>query len=288
MIITHLGGGLGNQLFQYAIGRKMSLKNKDVFKLDISAYDVKNPRAYGLKHFNIIENIASPEEIKKIKLPYGQISRYIRGFKSRILRIKNIRFKPHVLNKNGDVYIDGFWQSEKYFIDIASTIRQDFKLRHKMGHSAEIAYEDIRKTAVPVSLHVRRGDYVQDKKTTQYHGGCSPEYYKKALDILKKKLGGDADGKIRLFVFSDDIEWVRKNMSFPYPTTFVSNPAIPDYEELILMSRCAHHIIANSSFSWWGAWLNPSSQKIVIAPERWFNTSQSIYRDVVPSSWIKI
>lgn len=288
MIITRLNGGLGNQMFQYALGRKMSIKNKDVFKLDVSDYTSKNPRAYGLKHFNIIENIATQEEIRETKLPYGTISKITILLKKRVLRIFNIEFNPKTLEKKGNIYLDGFWQSEKYFNDIDETIRQDFKLRRKMGHSAEIACDNIQKTAIPVSIHIRRGDYVQDAKTNNYHGTCSQAYYEKALAALADKLPKKDLEKMHLFAFSDDIEWAKKNLSFPYPTTFVSNPAIPDYEELILMSKCNHHIIANSSFSWWSAWLNPNPQKIVIAPGRWFNTKPGTYKDIVPNSWIKI
>lgn len=288
MIITRLNGGLGNQMFQYAIGRKLSLLNKTVLKLDISDFKKQNLRNYGLKHFNIIENIATPKEISKTKTPYGFISKTISALNKKILRKFNIGFDPRVLNKKDNTYLDGFWQSEKYFEDISDIIRQDFRLSRKMSHSAEIAYEKIKKTEISVSVHIRRGDYVHNKKTGNYHGTCSLEYYKMATEKLSKKLGKNVTGKIHLFIFSDDIYWVRKNLSFPYRTTFVSNPSIPDYEELILMSKCKHHIIANSSFSWWGAWLNPDPQKIVIAPAKWFNTKPNTYKDIVPNSWIKI
>ncbi|HAO65044.1 TPA: alpha-1,2-fucosyltransferase [Candidatus Taylorbacteria bacterium] len=285
MIISHLGGGLGNQIFQYAIGRKLSIKNNDTLKLDISAYTEKNPRAYGLAHFKIVENIATPEEIKRTKLPFGILSRLYRAFKARILKIRNVRYKPRVLNKTGNVYLSGFWQSEKYFSDIADTIRNDLTLKDRMASAASFAAEAIQKTPVSVSVHVRRTDYVSDK----YFVTCSPEYYQTAISRLSKQLPGGQADQIQLFIFSDDIEWVKQNMHFDYPITYISNPSIiQDYEELVLMSKCSHHIIANSSFSWWGAWLNPNPNKIVIAPSKWFNTNPSTYRDVVPYSWIKI
>jgi hypothetical protein len=183
---------------------------------------------------------------------------------------------------------DGFYQSEKYFKNIADVIRQDFKLLNKMSWGAQMAYDSMQKVTIPVSVHIRRGDYVQNAKTNQIYGSCSPEYYNKALATLAEKLGEDAAKEMHLFVFSDDIEWVKNNLPLPYPATFVSNPSIQDYEELTLMSKCNHHIVANSSFSWWGAWLNPSSQKIMIAPAKWTNGKPSSYKDIVPNSWTKI
>jgi hypothetical protein len=157
-----------------------------------------------------------------------------------------------------------------------------------MSHSAEIMFSIMQKADISISIHIRRGDYVQNKKTGKHHGNCSSEYYKNALDEILSKLSKGQRENVRLFIFSDDIEWARKNLSFACPSVFVSNPATPDYEELVLMSKCSHHIIANSSFSWWGAWLDSNPQKIVIAPAKWFNTRQSLYKDIVPSSWIKI
>ena len=287
MIITHLEGGLGNQFFQYAIGRKLSLKNKELFKLDLSSYTSKNPRTYGLKRFNIIENIATAKDLRNI-FPIGSVSNFWWKFKKLVLRTINTHLEPHILNKKNNIYLDGFWQSEKYFSDISDTIRQDFKLRKAMSHASEIAYNRIKTTDISVSMHIRRGDYVQDKKTSTYHGICGAEYYEKAIAVLIAKLPHDSQKKVNLFVFSDDIDWVKRHSSFAYPVNFVSNPAIPDYEELILMSKCTHHIIANSSFSWWGAWLNPNPQKIVVAPAKWFNAKPSTYKDIVPNSWIKI
>lgn len=280
MIITRLNGGLGNQMFQYALGRKMSIKNNSLFKLDVSDYTSCNPRAYGLSHFNIIENIATVRE--------SQNAKRLSWFKRKILRKFNVGFDPKILNKKDDIYLDGFWQSEKYFNDVEEIIRQDFKLRRKMSHSAEIMLDMIQNAEVSISIHIRRGDYVESSKTNEYHGTCSAEYYNKALILLAEKLPKNDLAKIHLFVFSDDIEWVKKNLSFPYAATFVSNPSIPDYEELILMSRCSHHIIANSSFSWWGSWLNANPQKIVIAPKKWFDTKPNVYKDIAPNSWIKI
>ena len=134
-------------------------------------------------------------------------------------------------------------------------------------------------------MHVRRGDYANDPNTNKYWGTCGIEYYLEALKYITSKAGNNS---MYIFIFSDDIEWVKENMPLQYAATFVSSPEIKDYEELILMSQCDHHIIANSSFSWWGAWLDPKSDKIVIAPKRWTIKDEKNFRDIVPSSWIRI
>lgn len=280
MIISQLAGGLGNQMFQYALGRSLALRNNDMLKLDVSNYTSNNvSRTYKLDHFQIKAEIASPAEIKRLQPHPLLISRLIRAFKFRILKIENVSFKPKLLQRKGDIYLEGYWQSEKYFTDIAETIRQDFSLKAKMVGAAEDLDQEIGKTAHPVSLHVRRGDYVANP----LFNTCSPAYYQTALRLINDRVADP-----RFFIFSDDIAWVREHLKLPTSAYFVSDPTIDDYEELALMSRCHHHIIANSSFSWWGAWLNPRPDKIVVAPKLWFSVSPKMYKDIVPTSWIKI
>ncbi|OJI09281.1 MAG: alpha-1,2-fucosyltransferase [Candidatus Vogelbacteria bacterium CG10_big_fil_rev_8_21_14_0_10_49_38] len=286
MIITQLTGGLGNQLFQYACGRALSLSNGDVLKLDLGNYAQENSaRQYQLGHFGIEEQIASPEEIAKVRRQLPVISRLIRAFRFRILKVEYVSFKPHLLKKTGDVYLEGYWQSEKYFSSIADTIRQDFRLKDGMGSPADRVAQEISQEKWPVSLHLRRGDYVADPKTKALLNICSPAYYQKAIDLMLRRYPDS-----RFFVFSDDIEWAKANLLLPTATDFVSAPEIMDYEELILMSYCHHHIIANSSFSWWGAWLNSRTDKIVVAPLVWSRgrKSKKIYKDIIPESWIRI
>jgi hypothetical protein len=129
---------------------------------------------------------------------------------------------------------------------------------------------------------VRRGDYINDAKTKRYHGICDENYYVKALEYVMLKTGKG----IRIFIFSDDINWVRDNMHLSYPIIYVSSPRIMDHEEMILMSLCEHHIIANSSFSWWGAWLGQNRDKIVVAPTQWTSSKTSTELDVLPAGWI--
>ncbi len=283
MIITRLGGGLGNQMFQYTIGRALALKNNDVLKLDISTYTPEYPRQYGLKHFNIDEHFATPEESRKLRLPYGFFSRVIRSFRARVLRQFYVGYHPEVMERKGDVFLEGFWKNEKYFLDIEQVIRKDFTLKNPLSAMSRAFKEKIQAERISVSLHVRRGDYVNDEKTGIYHGVCSPEYYRKAIEKIKEKCPA-----FILFVFSDDILWVKENMKFDIPAVYVSHKDIPDYEELVLMSLCSHNIIANSTFSWWGAWLNANPEKIIIAPYRWLAKTGDDHYKEVPDSWIKI
>ena len=288
MILINLKGGLGNQLFQYACGRALSVRNNDEVTIDITQYKRQNRidtiRQYALSPFKISTRIATPLEIKHIKYPYGLISKSIRFVRTKVLRQFNVNYTPRILKQRGNIYLDGFFQTEKYFADIRPTLISEISLKAPWGQSAHVVANQIRNAPNSVSLHVRRGDYVQDTKTNQHHGTCGAHYYAHALEVLAEKIGAN----IHLFIFSDDIEWVRANLTLPYPTTYVSDTSIPDYEELMLMSLCSHNIIANSSFSWWGAWLNQNSGKIVIAPREWVRTGKHNFRDIVPDSWIRI
>lgn len=286
MIIIKLSGGLGNQMFQYAFGRAFSVKNSIEFKLDISGYPKQTLRQYKLNNFNIIENLATEEDLKKIKNPYGILSKIKRViWDQKILRQFHVGYEPELFKKQDETYFDGFFQNERYFIDIQEIIRKEFTLKYPMGESAKKSLELIQQSPTPISFHVRRGDYVLDEKTKKYHGGCSEEYYANALKLIKEGV----ENNISVFVFSDDIEWVKKNIKINARTFYVSNDTIQDFEEIMLMSKCHHHIIANSSFSWWGAWLNNRSDKKVIAPKVWLARSKDKeHNNVVPNHWIRI
>jgi hypothetical protein len=306
MIIINFKGGLGNQLFQYAAGCALLLRqqekntsvnkdnyaeNKDlssILKLDITGYGENNGidtmRHYSLSPFNIKAEIATRKEIRKLKYPYGIISKGWRFFKAKVLRQFNTNFHQRIFDARGPLYLDGFFQTEKYFKDKEKEIRADLTLKNPLGQEAQKASARIQNAGNSVSLHVRRGDYVSDPKTNQRHGLCGPNYYSQALERMTSKIGKD----ITVFVFSDGIDWVKENMPIPFPAVYVSSSEIADYEELIIMSQCHHHIIANSSFSWWGAWLNPRPDKVIIAPSQWVRTTRFDLKDIVPSGWIRI
>lgn len=299
MIIVKLKGGLGNQMFQYACGRALSLRSGRPLYLDVSNYSEhggfgqkkETPRLYGLHRFNIVGEVLEgnlPHSDNKIISLTKQISTKIYR---KVFDKYNIGFNPHVLERlserarRGDtVILDGSWWSEKYFEDAEDIIRKDLSLRYPLGDVARVVENEIRHAKSggnrTVSIHIRRGDYVLNPETNSYHGVCSKEYYSEALKAI--------EGTKNLFVFSDDIHWVKENMQFPFQTSYVSQPGIEDYEELILMSQCSDHIIANSSFSWWAAWLDARPNKIVVAPLKWTQAEIADSEAMIPESWIRI
>jgi len=283
MIIVNIKGGLGNQMFQYAFARALSLRKKAPFKLDISSYPKQDLRSYTLSNFNIEEHIASPQEVRQYKYPYGALSKAWRFFSTKILRRFHIGFEPQLLHGSTGAYYDGYFQSEDYFIDFEETIRSDFTPSKPLPLLVSNLISRIQSDSASVSLHIRRGDYVTNASANSHHGLPTIEYYQAAADYLSDHISKD----IKIYVFSDDIDWAKENLSLGYPTQFVSSPDIKDYEELFIMAACKHNIIANSSFSWWAAWLNPNQQKMVIAPSRWLAGKPDPYK-TVPSTWIRL
>jgi hypothetical protein len=292
MIISQLIGGLGNQMFQYAIARRLAIFHNVPLKLDTTEFRQYPLRTYGLGHFKIQGEPATENEIARFKRTgIAAILFRLKIFpdffkpynKRRLLREQSFDFDPHILLAPNDVYLEGYWQSEKYFKDIEKIIHQDFTLSGEPDNLNKQMAEKI-KNCEAVSLHIRRGDYVSNPVTTAYHGICSEEYYQEAISKLESYVKNP-----HFFVFSDDMEWVKENLETGYPTTLMDfNGSEKDYSDLHLMSLCQHHIIANSSFSWWGAWLSKYSEKIVIAPKKWFNVESINTHDLYPESWIKI
>jgi hypothetical protein len=275
-------GGLGNQLFQYAAGRRVAQKNGVPLKIDISPFSKYTLHKFGLHPFNISAGIATPDEIASVANVWQRVSSLYKPYYLRpIVKEQFFHFDPNILNLSGDVYLDGFWQSEKYFKDIEGLIHNELAIKIKPdAGNIKIANEIANSNAI--SLHVRRGDYVNNSKTNEVHGTCSLEYYGEATEIIARQIPNP-----HFFIFSDDPDWVQKNLIIDYATTYVTNnDADKNYEDLRLMSFCQHHIIANSSFSWWGAWLNPSSEKIVVAPKKWFGITERNSQDLIPEGWI--
>ena len=262
MKIINLKGGLGNQMFQYAYGRALELSGKKIL-FNTSFFNgtkakIDTARDYKLNNFNI-----------ETKTNFSDESHPIFSFIDKVLS------KLHL--KKYD-----YWQNERFFKTIESNIRSEFKLKKPLDNKFDNIVKQIENTP-SVALHVRRGDYVNDKKTQIIHDVCGLEYYSKSIDIMRGQINNPV-----FFVFSDDIDWVSKNLEVPYPSFWVSNLEGKDYEELILMSKCKHNIIANSSFSWWGAWLNSNPDKIVVAPKQWLVNRTSNEVDVLPKTWIQI
>ncbi len=284
MIIIKLQGGLGNQLFQYAFGRALAIRRNTTCKLDLTAYSISGyNRKYLLDQFAITVPIATPSEINRLKNPYGVLSKVLRKIKSKATYHNTNKFNPKAYNISGDAYLQGFWETEKYFKDIEPIIRKEFTLKNGYGIGAQKVKQSILSAGdQSVSLHVRRTDVSGDTSNPHY-GMTEPYYYKKAVERIRQSVPNPL-----FFIFSDDIEWCKTNIIPNEKVVFVTGQGLKDYEELFLMSECRHHIIANSTFSWWAAWLNPRADKTVIAPKHWIRGPIENYKDTVPESWITI
>jgi hypothetical protein len=283
---------MGNQMFQYAAGRALALKKRNNFRLDVSDF-ARYPLHNGFelrRIFNIPEEDATESEVRKIlEWQYPKILRtatkrsWMKPF-----RATGFIVEPHfeywrgIENTPDDCYLLGYWQSDKYFAEAASEISQAFTFRLPLGERNGQLTERIQ-ASNSVSLHVRRGDYVSDPRTSQVNGACSMDYYEAAVGYVAQRVP-----EPHFFIFSDDIAWVRENLRVGHLCTYVDNNKGSDsYNDMRLMSFCRHNIVANSSFSWWGAWLNRSGDKIVIAPQRWFANGGNI-KDLIPQSWVRL
>ncbi|MHB8651999.1 MAG: alpha-1,2-fucosyltransferase [Minisyncoccota bacterium] len=298
MIITRLSGGIGNQLFQYAFGRSLSLETTTNLKLDLSSFgEQKNSRAYKLNAFNIRAEVATHDNFKSIgvldparrdmlhrtmRWIHRAMEYFVPLSKKKFIIEPSFRFQPELLTISQSCYLSGVWQTEKYFARIADILREEITPKEDPGAATKAWIQNTRECN-SVSLHVRRGDYVTNAKTHQFHGVCSPPYYQRAMNFIDQKISHPV-----YFIFSDDMEWVRKNFQIPGRVVYVSDKKIPDHEELLIMSSCKHHIIANSSFSWWGAWLNTDPKKIVIAPRKWFAVESIPTQDLIPDTWVTL
>ncbi|WP_158303673.1 alpha-1,2-fucosyltransferase [Methanosphaerula palustris] len=192
-------------------------------------------------------------------------------------------FDKAILTVPDNVYLDGYWQTEKYFKDIEEILRREVTLKDEPD-SINLEMAERIQACHSVSLHVRRGDYVSNPTTQQFHGCCSIDYYNRAISLIEEKVDDPS-----FFIFSDDLPWAKENLDIPGEKTFVAhNGPEKEYCDLWLMSLCQHHIIANSSFSWWGAWLGQDAEKMVIAPRRWALSESFDTSDIIPDSWITI
>jgi hypothetical protein len=283
MIIINLKGGIGNQMFQYAFGKKLSLKNSDVLKLEIDGLERANAigdiyRPFSLGAFNVTAEVATAEEVQQLKYPYGIISKGIRFITARVLKKTYTLFDPTALTWKGDRFLDGYWQSPDYFTDIRDTLLTEFTLKTPLS-DAVTSYKKQIESSTSVSMHIRRGDYAKNPQVLLEFGICEASYYQKAMEHMRAITKNPT-----FFIFSDDIQWVQDNLSVPESAVFVQHPELKDVEELALMSMCAHNIIANSTFSWWGAWLNTNDDKVVIVPTPWFER-RPWDKNLIPTSW---
>ena len=290
VIITRIRGGLGNQMFQYAAARRLAKQHATDVKLHL--WLDGSPRRFGLSAFRISSRVASPREVGRM-IGNGLHHRMERRLRSTLrLSPRDVQlpekdpfqFDPEALKAPGDVYMYGYWQSEKYFSDAEPVIRTEFQLTRQLRDDLHPLLHNIENENA-VSLHIRRGDYVVGSDQDPLHYPCDLSYYRRAVEYIARAVPNP-----RIFVFSDDPGWVQQNLQLSLPMTMVSHQNhTEDFEELHLMSRCRHHIIANSTFSWWGAWLNSNRDKIVVAPKQWYRKESGVdLRDRVPSEWVQL
>lgn len=284
MIIVQTIGGLGNQLFQYAAGRCLAEKHGVELKLDIGAFDEYKLRNFDLQAFHTRFSFATPEETR----PFTQRN-FIQKLRNKLAPIswKKVYRHPefhfaapfHALPDG--VYLKGYWQSEKYFAPISQLIRQEFRLQEQ--HINKVAgLGQTMKQEESVAVHIRRGDYT-DPATQVMHGIIPVAHYQQAIQMIREKLQ-----QPKFYIFSDAIQQVKEELPIADAVYVSGQYSTTHFEDLHLMSCCRHNIIANSSFSWWGAWLNDHPGKTVIAPRLWFREGPKDLQDLMPEDWIRI
>jgi hypothetical protein len=287
MIVFYGQGGLGNQLFQYATARRLALRHNCPLVLDPHWFDHprpgETPRPLELTRYPMAIRLASLTEQQHWTLMRGRLARYAKPFLPlRLVREQGMGVNQKALAARPGSYLFGFWQSEAYFADIREHLLKEL-VPIESPTKADLAVMDRMVNSSSVALHVRRGDYVTLQAAAAYHGLCSLDYYLAALQHVAERVHNPT-----LFVFSDDPQWARTHLSFPFPTHHVDHNRPEDaFQDLRLMSYCQHHIIANSSFSWWGAWLSKSPNGTVVAPARWYAAERPT-PDLIPSRWTRI
>lgn len=279
MIIADIFGGLGNQMFQYATAYRLALNMNTELVLNTSALKYDTKRSFGLKPFWINNQVIdfNIQEASRLK-------KYVYGIPTKTNRYKEQEefvYDPNLILLKGHYHISGYWQNPAYFEDIREVISSVFSLR---SISLDFVKMRLAVREMPsLSLHVRRGDFIGNPSINSIHDVCDIHYYINAIETFRQLFGTDQHS---LFVFSDDPYWCRQHFAHYKNVHFVKS--LTDAEELILMSECHHNITANSTFSWWGAWLNKNPDKIVITPETWLKNCDLKYQNLLPEKWVKL
>lgn len=287
MIIAKLQGGLGNQMFQYAAGKALSVAKNQPLYLDISSFKALQegitPRSFKLDYFNITADFADKQILSKFdekpSLVNRGINKFIPYYKKKNYSHPGFQFDRNFFKTGNNVLLNGYWQSYLYFEKINKIIINDFGFKDR--YKKEIISElKLINNFQSVSVHIRRSDYVTNKIAADVLGCLSSHYYEQAVQLISERIK-----EPYFFIFSDDPEWVKSNMHINNSTIIETNNELHD---LILMSTCKHNIIANSSFSWWAAWLNKNTGKTVVAPQKWFIDTSINTNDLIPNTWIRL
>ncbi len=287
MIIVRLKGGLGNQLFQYATARHLAHLNNSELFLDTSYFEFKADRPawkYELGAFNIKAEIAEEQLLKdfhagKYSGTEKLISKIVPFHKYKKYKYEGFGYNEQVLELKGNYYLSGYFQSHKYFKPITDILKEELTLKEEYIPKANEWLDDM-KNKLSVAVHIRRCDYIRNLSSMEAHGLCSKDYYAKTIEFVKRELGEE----VHFFLFTDDAEWVKREMEWDINSTMVQGKSI--LSDFYMMSNCKHNIIANSTFSWWAAWLNPNPDKMIIVPKHWDNNIKTEEIDLCPTKWI--
>jgi len=303
MIISRLTGGLGNQMFQYAAGLALAEHHRTTLKLDVEwfrmdpQYEAHN--RYALSCFNITEQFATREEIDRVKgrgltrsekmaaaiagpLGLQRLAESLRCSGKTYFNRQYFVRDPQFLEQPDPCYLHGMWQSESFFKPVENLLRLQFSFRYPPQPEVAEMEKKIRTTRASAFVHFRRGDYTRNPDFRDKIGVLEMDYYRRAIEELNQRMPN-----LHLFIFSDDIEAIAKEFTPEQSHTYVRcvAPWHP-YDKIRLMAACDHGIIANSTFSWWGGWLNPNPDKIIIGPQRWRKDPAVDCRDALPDSWL--
>lgn len=291
MVIVKIMGGLGNQMFQYAFARSLETKSGHTVALDLSYYenqpDADTVRKERISMFPHKFEKATQEQIIYVQNRNRQIWNRFLG-KIKLYRSNLIQEKEEIDQsrefQRDRIYLAGYWQSEKYFKDISETIKLEFDFSGwQMDKESVEVLRRIMECGVSVAVHVRAGDYLKKENFDCFGNICTERYYRKACEYMLQRYP-----TCRFFVFTNDADWVGRNMNLPFDNMEVveNREDKEEWTDLFLMSRCSHNVIANSSYSWWAAWLNPHQDKLVIVPERWTNFNINQY--TICDEWVRI
>jgi hypothetical protein len=288
MIVTTVISGLGNQLFQYAAGLGLARKLGVPLRIDARFYETHKLRPYELGRFRTSGRLMSTWDRIRISVSAPQRQRDLPRRALRLLPVRRLRFvddavagfDPSVLESPDYTVLRGYWQNEDYFAHCADDVRREFEFRRPPDAETAAVLARVRQGGASVCLHVRRGDYLTGKEIL---GPAPLRYYQDALDWMRRRVPAAS-----YFVFSDDPAWARENLPIPGATFVTHNTGKNDPEDLRLMAACDHFIIANSTFSWWGAWLSPNPDKLVVAPRQWFSRPNGNEPHIVPGRWVRL
>jgi len=297
MIVVKLQGGLGNQMFQYAVGRELQRRNGGKLVLDLTQLLDRYPRSnmvvrdYDLDIFGIQPRFTLLSHIAR-RLPVPLLYMYGSSTLVRTLDRAGLQqyisepvgFCEEVLDARGNVYLDGYWQSPRYSAGSEAILRHEFEVKRPLSPAGERVAAQMAATD-SICVNVRRADYVSLRGSIETHRFVGKEYYDRGIEQIAPRLRNP-----HIFVTSDDVEWCRENLRFEYPTTVLGHEykGYKFGEYLTLMARCKHFLIPNSSFAWWAAWLNPSEDKIVVCPKNWFRDPKIDSSDRIPPQWIRL